>query len=102
MAGISSNKNSYRPARKCLKCGSEDHMIAKCPNTPKDSEKIDVSLNVLRKKVIVHATTAKMIMTKRDTHIWHECLVMTAAKVKTMVKVRNLPIGFWIQELRAI
>ena len=37
--GISSNKNSDLPARKCFRCGSEDHMIAKYPNPPKDSEK---------------------------------------------------------------
>ena len=28
-----------RPPRKCFKCGSEDHMIAKCPKPPKDNEK---------------------------------------------------------------
>ena len=38
-SGTSSNKNSDRPARKCFRCGSEDHIIAKCPNPPKDSEK---------------------------------------------------------------
>ena len=38
-AGTSSNKNSDRPARKCFRCGSEDHIIAKCPKPPKDSEK---------------------------------------------------------------
>ena len=25
--------------RKCFRCGSEDHMIAKCPKPPKDNEK---------------------------------------------------------------
>ena len=39
-AGTSSNKNSDRPARKCFRCGSEYHLIAKCPKPPKDSEKI--------------------------------------------------------------
>ena len=34
-----SNKNSDCPARKCFSCGSEDHLIAKCPKPPKDSEK---------------------------------------------------------------
>ena len=29
--GISSNKNSDRPAQKCYRCGSEDHIITKCP-----------------------------------------------------------------------
>ena len=34
-----SNKNSDRPARKCFRCGSEDHLIAKCPKLPKDGKK---------------------------------------------------------------
>ena len=38
-SGASSNKNSDRPARKCFRCGSEDHLIAKCPKPSKDSEK---------------------------------------------------------------
>ena len=38
-AGNLSNKNSDRPARKCFRCGSEDHLIAKFPKPPKDSEK---------------------------------------------------------------
>ena len=39
-AGTSSNINSERPARKFYRCGSEDHLIAKFPKPPKDSEKI--------------------------------------------------------------
>ena len=27
------------PPRKCFRCGSEDHIIAKCPKPPKDNEK---------------------------------------------------------------
>ena len=38
-AGTSSNKNSDCPTRKCFRCGSEYHLIAKCPKPPKDSEK---------------------------------------------------------------
>ena len=38
-AGTLSNKNSDQPARKCFRCGSEDHLIAKCPKPPKYSEK---------------------------------------------------------------
>ena len=33
-------KNSDRPARKCFGCGSENHLIAKCPTPPRDIEKI--------------------------------------------------------------
>ena len=36
---------------------------------------------VLIKKLIVHATTAKITMTIRYTHLWHEFLVMTNSKV---------------------
>ena len=44
---------------------------------------------VLIGKVIVHAKTAKITMTIRYTHLWHECLTMTNAKVKSMVTVCN-------------
>ena len=36
---VLSNRNSERPPRECFRCGSEDHMIAKCPKPPKDNEK---------------------------------------------------------------
>ena len=53
----------------------------------------DASLKNLRKKVIVHATTSMMTMTIRYMNLWHECLVMTKAKVKTMVTVCNWSIA---------
>ena len=37
-AGASSNKNSDRPPWTCLRCGSVEHLIAKCPKPPKDGE----------------------------------------------------------------
>ena len=37
--GISSNRNLERLPRKYYRCGSEDHMIAKCPKPPKDNKK---------------------------------------------------------------
>ena len=39
LAGTSSKKSSDRPAWKCFRYGSEDHMIAKFPKPPKYSEK---------------------------------------------------------------
>ena len=39
MADVSSNKNLECPPRKCLRCESEYHMIAKCPKPPKDNDK---------------------------------------------------------------
>ena len=32
---VTSNIHMERPPWKCFRCGSEDHMIAKCPNPPK-------------------------------------------------------------------
>ena len=34
---VSSNRHMERPPRKCFICGSEDHIIAKCPKPPKDN-----------------------------------------------------------------
>ena len=36
---VSSNKNSERLPQKFFRCGSEDHMIKKCPKPPKYNEK---------------------------------------------------------------
>ena len=44
---------------------------------------------VLMKKVIMHATTAKITMTIRYTHLWHECLAIMNVQVKNMVTVCN-------------
>ena len=38
-AGTSSSRILDRPDWKCFRCGSEDHMIAKCPKPTKDIEK---------------------------------------------------------------
>ena len=42
----------------------------------------------------VHATTAKILMTKRYTHIWHECLLMTNVLEEILVAVQ-LDFRFW-------
>ena len=36
---VSSNRNSEHPPHNFFRCGSEDHMIAKCPRPPKYNEK---------------------------------------------------------------
>ena len=36
---VSSNRHMERPPRKFFRCGSEDHIIAKCPKPPKDNKK---------------------------------------------------------------
>ena len=53
------------------------------------------------KKVIVHATTAKIKVTKRYMHLWHEFLAMKNVLVNILVTVLNWPIIFWIVEQRA-
>ena len=76
---VSSNRNSECLPQKCFRCESEDHMIAKCPK-PSNILRNGKSKYVLMKKLIVHATTAKITMTIRYTYLWHACLVMTNAK----------------------
>ena len=44
---------------------------------------------VLMKKVIVHATLAKMIVTARYMHLWHECLAMTNKKFMVRLKTET-------------
>ena len=39
------------------------------------------------KKVIVHATTTKIIVTEKYMHLWHKCLAMTNGKI--MVRLEN-------------
>ena len=41
------------------------------------------------KKLMVHATTAKITATKRYMHLWHVCLAMMNVQVKIIVTVRN-------------
>ena len=36
---VSSNRNSEGLPQKCFRCGSEDHIIAKCPKPQKDNKK---------------------------------------------------------------
>ena len=74
--------------QKCYICGSEDHVIAKCPKPPKDNEKRQRQVR-FNEKGIVHATTEKITMTRRYTHLWHVCLAMANVQVKIMVTVRN-------------
>ena len=47
---VSSNSTLGRPPRKCFRCGSEDHMIAKCPKPPKDNEKQRKQVRFIEKK----------------------------------------------------
>ena len=67
---VSYNRQMERTPRKCFRCGSEDHMIAKFPK--------QVCFN---EKLIMHATTAKIIVTVGYMHIWHKCLAMKNGKI---------------------
>ena len=85
---VTYNRHMVRPHQKFFICGSEYHMIAKCPKPLKDNKKRRKQVRSM-KKVIVHATTAKIMMTIGYTHLWHECLAMTNVQVKSMVTVCN-------------
>ena len=43
----------------------------------------------LMKKVIVYATTAKITVTARYMHLWHECLAMTDGKIMVRLKTET-------------
>ena len=45
MAGDSDNRRTESLPNKCFRCGSEDHLIAKCLNPPKYNEKHQNRLN---------------------------------------------------------
>ena len=64
-----------RTPRKYFRCGSENHMIENFQ-----------SKYVLMKKLTVHATTAKIIVTARYMHLWHECIAMTNGKIMVRLK----------------
>ena len=46
---VSSNRHTERPPRICFRCGSEFHMIAKCPKTPKNNEKRQRQVHFIEK-----------------------------------------------------
>ena len=98
-AGTSSKTNSDRPARKCFRCGFEDHLIAKCPKPPKDSEK--------RRKS--DKSKEKGNSAKDNSNDDNELKVYASMARMSNDDVKkkdygdsSQPIGFWIQELRAI
>ena len=70
VAGVLDNIRTERTPRKCFRCGYEDHLIAKCPKSPKGNDKRQKQ-NRLNEKAILHATTAKITATKRYMHVWH-------------------------------
>ena len=76
-------------------------MIAKFPKPPKDNEKWRKQVR-FNEKGNRACNNGKITTTIRYRHLWHECLAMTNAKVKSMVTVRNRPIKLWIREQRAI
>ena len=78
-----------RPPRKYFRGGSKDHIIAKCPKSPKDNEKRRTSSTFLNENGNRARDNEKMAMTIRYTHVWHECLSMTNIQVTSMVTVCN-------------
>ena len=85
---VSSHRQMERTPRKCFRCGSEDHIIAKFPKPPKDNEKRQKQVRFNEKVNRAYDNGEKRI-TKRYMHLWHKCLAMTNVQVKIMVTVRN-------------
>ena len=81
MDGHLDSRQTERKPRKCFRCGSQDHLIEKCPKPPKENDK--------QKKVIVHSTTARITVTKGYMHLWHACLLMMNVLVENLVTVHN-------------
>ena len=92
-AGNSENRSTEHTPRKCFRCGSEDQLIEKNLKPPKENEKQQKQVRLL-KKIIVHAKTNKITVTKIYIHLWNICLVMTNVLVEILVTVCNLPIEF--------
>ena len=63
-------------------------MIGKCPKPPKDTEKRRKS-EKSKEKGNCACKNSNDDNDLKVYNIWNECLVMTKAKVKTMVTVRN-------------
>ena len=45
----SDNRRTEQPPRKCFSCRSEDHLISKCPKPPKDNEKQQKQVCLIKK-----------------------------------------------------
>ena len=88
MAGDSDNRKTEHTPQKWFRCGYEDHPISKCPKPSKKMSNVK-SKYVLLKKIIVHATTAKITVIKIHMHLWHVCLVMMNVLVEFFVTVHN-------------
>ena len=87
-AGDSGNRRTEQTPRKCFRCGYEDHLIAPFTKPQKENEKSQKQVH-FNEKVIMHATTAKITVTKKYMHLWHACLVMTNVLLEIFVTVHN-------------
>ena len=69
-AGYSDNRQTECTPRKRFRCGSEDDLIAKFLKPPKENKKRRKQV-LLMDKVIVHATMARITVTKINIHLWN-------------------------------
>ena len=93
----SDRKGTERTPCKCFRCGSVDHIIDKCPNSPeipKNYKRPSVSMKGLIMHRKNNMRTVILIMIKRSVHLWHICQVLTKFLVDILVTVRNWPIRF--------
>ena len=78
MVDVSSNRQVEHTPWKCFRCVSEDHMIAKFPKQ-----------ECFIEKLIMHPTTAEIIVTARYMHVWHECLAMPNGKIMVILNTET-------------
>ena len=74
-----------------FRCGSEDHLIVKCPKPPEYNDKQRKQVRFIEKGIVL-ATTARTTVNKIYMQLWHACLVMMNFLVEILVTVHNRPI----------
>ena len=77
-----------RTPRKCFGCVSEDHLIAKLPNPPKENVKRRKQVR-FNEKINRACGNGENNSDKIYMHLWHVCLLMRNFLVEILVKICN-------------
>ena len=82
---VLSYRQMERPPRKCFRC---DLKITLSQNVKRK--------HVLMKKVIMHVTMAKIIVTARYMHLWHKYLAMKNGKIMERLNTETENLCTWL------